>query len=160
MQSAFTYAGQKRSAAARVLVHEAVHDTLVERLAGATEAMIVGQAEDFTAEVPPVIEREARDRVEHYARAALEHGRLVGAAAIAADGGWFCVPRVACELPDDSPVLREDFGPCSRSPGSGAWRRRAMWSTRSPSPSPVACSPAVPRSSSTSRSERPWATST
>ena len=35
--SAFGYAGQKCSAAARVLVHEAIADTLVERLAGAVE---------------------------------------------------------------------------------------------------------------------------
>ena len=112
VQSAFVYAGQKCSAAARVLVHDAVHDALVERLAGATEAMIVGQAEDFTTEVPPVIEREARDRVERYARAAREQGRLAGEAAVVPDGGWFCPPRVACGLPDDSPVLREEiFGP-------------------------------------------------
>jgi RHH-type transcriptional regulator, proline utilization regulon repressor / proline dehydrogenase / delta 1-pyrroline-5-carboxylate dehydrogenase len=112
VQSAFVYAGQKCSAAARVLVDDAVHDGLVERLGGATEALIVGQAEDFTTEVPPLIEREARDRVERYARAAREQGRLAGEAAVAPDGGWFCPPRVACELPDDSPVLREEiFGP-------------------------------------------------
>jgi predicted delta-1-pyrroline-5-carboxylate dehydrogenase group 2 len=112
VKSAFAYAGQKCSAAARVLVHDAVHDALVERLAGATQAMIVGQAEDFTTEVPPVIEREARDRVEGYAHAAREQGRLAGEAAVASDEGWFCPPRVACDLPDDSPVLREEiFGP-------------------------------------------------
>jgi RHH-type transcriptional regulator, proline utilization regulon repressor / proline dehydrogenase / delta 1-pyrroline-5-carboxylate dehydrogenase len=112
VQSAFLYAGQKCSAAARVLVHDAVHDALVERLTGATEALIVGQAEDFTTDVPPVIEREARDRVEGYARAAREQGRLAGRGAATADGGWFCPPRVACELPEDSPVLREEiFGP-------------------------------------------------
>jgi predicted delta-1-pyrroline-5-carboxylate dehydrogenase group 2 len=112
VQSAFTYAGQKCSAAARVLVHDAVHDALMERLTGATEAMIVGQAEDFTTDVPPVIEREARHRVERYARAAREQGRLAEGAAVTSDGGWFCPPRVACELPDDSSVLREEiFGP-------------------------------------------------
>jgi RHH-type transcriptional regulator, proline utilization regulon repressor / proline dehydrogenase / delta 1-pyrroline-5-carboxylate dehydrogenase len=112
LQSAFAYAGQKCSAAALVLAHDAVHDALVKRLAGATEAMIVGQADDFTKEVPPLIEREARDRVERYARAAREHGRLAAEVAATPDGGWFCPPRVACELPDDSPVLREEiFGP-------------------------------------------------
>jgi predicted delta-1-pyrroline-5-carboxylate dehydrogenase group 2 len=112
VHSAFTYAGQKCSAAARVLVHEAVHDALVERLTGATEAMIVGQAEDFSTEVPPVIEREARDRVEDYARAAREQGRLVGGSTVPPDGGWFCPPRLAHGLPDGSPVLREEiFGP-------------------------------------------------
>ena len=40
--SAFGYAGQKCSAAARVLVHEAIADTLVERLAGAVAVLRVG----------------------------------------------------------------------------------------------------------------------
>jgi len=111
VQSAFVYAGQKCSAAARVLAHEAVHDALVERLAGATKALIVGQAEEFSTEVPPVIEREARDRVERYAARAGAEGRLLGGED-APEGGWFCPPRVACELDGDSPVLREEiFGP-------------------------------------------------
>ena len=67
MYSAFGYAGQKCSAAARVLVHEAAADTLLERLAGAIRVLDVGQAERFATEVPPVIEREAQERVERYA---------------------------------------------------------------------------------------------
>ena len=65
--SAFGYAGQKCSAAARVLVHEAMADTLLERLAGAIRVLDVGQADRFATEVPPVIEREAQERVERYA---------------------------------------------------------------------------------------------
>ena len=45
VDSAFAYAGQKCSAASRVLVHEAIAETLLERLAGATDSLIVGQAE-------------------------------------------------------------------------------------------------------------------
>src|SRR4029079_5673333 len=45
--SAFGYAGQKCSAAARVLVHEATADTLLERLAGAIRVLDVGQADRF-----------------------------------------------------------------------------------------------------------------
>ncbi len=54
--SAFGYAGQKCSAAARVLVHEAAADTLLERLAGAIRVLDVGQAERFA------IRGAARDR--------------------------------------------------------------------------------------------------
>ena len=67
VESAFGYAGQKCSAAARVLVHEAAADTLLERLAGAVRVIDVGQAERFATEVPPVIEQEAKERVERYA---------------------------------------------------------------------------------------------
>src|SRR3954464_11844222 len=75
LQSAFGYAGQKCSAAARVLVHEQVADTLVERLRGAMQALVVGQADSFATDVPPVIEREAQERVQRYAELAERDGR-------------------------------------------------------------------------------------
>ena len=66
VQSAFVYAGQKCSAASRVLVHEAIADPLLERVAGAVDGLLVGQADTFGTDVPPVIEQEARERVERY----------------------------------------------------------------------------------------------
>jgi RHH-type proline utilization regulon transcriptional repressor/proline dehydrogenase/delta 1-pyrroline-5-carboxylate dehydrogenase len=112
VHSAFGYAGQKCSAAARVLVHEAVADTLVERLAGATEVLSVGQAEQFATEVPPVIEREAQQRVLRYSEIAEREGRIVARAAPVPGTGWFCPPALAVDLPEQSPVNREEvFGP-------------------------------------------------
>jgi RHH-type transcriptional regulator, proline utilization regulon repressor / proline dehydrogenase / delta 1-pyrroline-5-carboxylate dehydrogenase len=110
--SAFGYAGQKCSAAARVLVHEATADTLLERLAGAVEVLTVGQAESFATEVPPVIEREAQERVLRYGEIAERNGRIAARVAGVPDHGWFCPPTVATDLRDDSPVVREEiFGP-------------------------------------------------
>jgi RHH-type proline utilization regulon transcriptional repressor/proline dehydrogenase/delta 1-pyrroline-5-carboxylate dehydrogenase len=110
--SAFVYAGQKCSAAARVLADEAIADTLVERLAGAAAALRVGQAEEFATDVPPVIERAARDRVDRYAERAAADGRLVVDGGAIPDEGWFCPPRVAVDLDPESPVLRDEvFGP-------------------------------------------------
>jgi RHH-type transcriptional regulator, proline utilization regulon repressor / proline dehydrogenase / delta 1-pyrroline-5-carboxylate dehydrogenase len=107
--SAFGYAGQKCSAAARVLVHEATADTLLERLAGAIRVLDVGQPERFATEVPPVIEREAQERVERYAAMGPV---LAQAEAELPAAGWFCPPRLMADLPDDSPVLSEEiFGP-------------------------------------------------
>jgi RHH-type proline utilization regulon transcriptional repressor/proline dehydrogenase/delta 1-pyrroline-5-carboxylate dehydrogenase len=112
VHSAFGYAGQKCSAAARVLVHEALADTLVERLAGASEVLRVGQAEEFATEVPPVIEREAQERVLRYAEIAEREGRLVGRPGAVPENGWFCPPAIAVGLAEESPVNREEiFGP-------------------------------------------------
>jgi RHH-type proline utilization regulon transcriptional repressor/proline dehydrogenase/delta 1-pyrroline-5-carboxylate dehydrogenase len=114
MRSAFGYAGQKCSAAARVLVHEGIADTLLERLDGAMQALMVGQADSFATDVPPVIEREAQERVERYAALAERDGRLAarGSEPPRESGGWFCRPSLATDLPADSPVLREEiFGP-------------------------------------------------
>jgi RHH-type transcriptional regulator, proline utilization regulon repressor / proline dehydrogenase / delta 1-pyrroline-5-carboxylate dehydrogenase len=112
VQSAFAYAGQKCSAAARVLVHEAVAETLVERLAGATDVLRVGQAEEFATEVPPVIEQEAQERVRSYAEIAEREGRIAARAAPVPESGWFCPATIAVDLPERSAVNREEiFGP-------------------------------------------------
>jgi RHH-type proline utilization regulon transcriptional repressor/proline dehydrogenase/delta 1-pyrroline-5-carboxylate dehydrogenase len=110
--SAFGYAGQKCSAAARVLVHESVAEGLLERLVGATATLVVGQAETFGTDVPPVIDADARDRVERYAERAARDGRLERPGTSAPAEGWFCAPAVAHDLPPGSPVLTEEiFGP-------------------------------------------------
>jgi RHH-type transcriptional regulator, proline utilization regulon repressor / proline dehydrogenase / delta 1-pyrroline-5-carboxylate dehydrogenase len=106
VHSAFGYAGQKCSAAARVLVHEAIAGTLLDRLAGAVEVLRVGQAEEFATEVPPVIDSDAQERVLRYQELAGLSPREVPAQ------GWFVAPALATGLPEDSPVNREEiFGP-------------------------------------------------
>jgi RHH-type transcriptional regulator, proline utilization regulon repressor / proline dehydrogenase / delta 1-pyrroline-5-carboxylate dehydrogenase len=108
--SAFGYAGQKCSAAARVLVHEAIAETLVQRLAGAVEVLRVGQAEEFATEVPPVIEADAQERVLRYR--SLAGDGVVASAEPVPPSGHFCPPTLAVDLPEDSPVNREEiFGP-------------------------------------------------
>ena len=113
VRSAFVYAGQKCSAAARVLVHEAVADALVERVAGAVQTLQVGQADAFGTDLGPVIERDAQERVERYTRLAAEQGTIAARHAGALpERGWFCTPTVATGLPEGSPVLDEEiFGP-------------------------------------------------
>jgi RHH-type proline utilization regulon transcriptional repressor/proline dehydrogenase/delta 1-pyrroline-5-carboxylate dehydrogenase len=112
VKSAFNYAGQKCSAAARVLVHEAIHDGLVERLAGAVEVLEVGQAERLDVDVPAVIERDAQERVARYRGEAEKAGRIAAMAHAVPDAGWFAAPSVAVDLPSGSAVLEEEiFGP-------------------------------------------------
>jgi RHH-type transcriptional regulator, proline utilization regulon repressor / proline dehydrogenase / delta 1-pyrroline-5-carboxylate dehydrogenase len=112
MRSAFVYSGQKCSAAARVLAHQAVAGPLLERLTGALPTLEVGQADVFGTDVPPVIEREAQERVERYASEADFHGLVVRHPAEVPAEGWFVAPALASELDPGAPVLREEvFGP-------------------------------------------------
>ncbi|HEY3187148.1 MAG TPA: aldehyde dehydrogenase family protein, partial [Solirubrobacteraceae bacterium] len=93
---------------------EAIHDTLVERLAGAVAVLEVGQAGEFGIDVPPVIERAAQERVDRYTQLAARDGRLAAQAGGGAvpTAGWFCAPTLAADLDPASPVLREEvFGP-------------------------------------------------
>jgi RHH-type proline utilization regulon transcriptional repressor/proline dehydrogenase/delta 1-pyrroline-5-carboxylate dehydrogenase len=110
--SAFVYAGQKCSAASRVLAHEAIAETLEERLAGAVRVLAVGQADSFGTDVPPLIDRDAQERVSGYAEIAAREGRLAAGRDDVPAEGWFCPPAVVTGLPPDSPVAREEvFGP-------------------------------------------------
>jgi RHH-type proline utilization regulon transcriptional repressor/proline dehydrogenase/delta 1-pyrroline-5-carboxylate dehydrogenase len=112
IDSAFDYAGQKCSAAARVLVHAAVADALERRLAGAVELLRVGQAEEFATDVPPLIERAAKERVTAAIERASAEGRLVARLTDVPPQGWFVGPAVAADLPPDSDVVSEEiFGP-------------------------------------------------
>ena len=113
VQSAFAYGGQKCSAASRVLVHEAVADALLERLAGAVEVLVVGQADTLRddgaaadrgrgAGAGAALRRDRRTTRAGSSRAAPEPDAA----------GWFCAPLVATDLPADSAVLNEEiFGP-------------------------------------------------
>ena len=111
--SAFHYAGQKCSAASRMLVHEAIADALIERLSGAVASLLVGQAETLGVDVGPVIESAAAQRVARYATIAGATGTVVAQAPTPDDAaGWFTAPTLVADLPSDSPVLADEiFGP-------------------------------------------------
>ena len=112
VHSAFGYAGQKCSACSRVLVHEAIAEGFLLRLAGAVEMLVVDQAERFGVDVPPLIEREARDRIDGCATKARSEGRIAAFGGPVPEEGWFCAPVVVADLPHGSAALREEmFGP-------------------------------------------------
>lgn len=93
-------------------MHEAVADALLERLAGAVEALSCGPADDLATDVPAVIERAAQERVLGYAEGAARDGRIVARGGDVPPQGWYCSPTVVADLPAGAPVLREEvFGP-------------------------------------------------
>jgi predicted delta-1-pyrroline-5-carboxylate dehydrogenase group 2 len=112
VRSAFAYAGQKCSAASRVLVHQRLAEPLLTRLAGGVRALAVGQAERFATDVPPVIDQEAQERVLAYAHPGPGEGRVAVRVDEVPDVGWFCPPTVLTDLPPGAPATREEiFGP-------------------------------------------------
>ncbi|WP_372790405.1 aldehyde dehydrogenase family protein [Paraconexibacter sp.] len=112
VRSAFAFGGQKCSAASRVLVHERIADLLVERLAGAVDALRVGQAEDFATDVPPLIDEGSQRRLHDAVALARREGSVVASSAAPQGTGWFVAPTVVRALPADSELLRRElFGP-------------------------------------------------
>jgi RHH-type transcriptional regulator, proline utilization regulon repressor / proline dehydrogenase / delta 1-pyrroline-5-carboxylate dehydrogenase len=112
LASAFGFAGQKCSAASRALVHERVHDKLLERLRGALDTLLVGQADRFGTDVGPLIEAEARDRVERHVALAAGEGATVYRTQQVPNHGFFAAPTLVVSPRPDSAVVREEiFGP-------------------------------------------------
>jgi RHH-type proline utilization regulon transcriptional repressor/proline dehydrogenase/delta 1-pyrroline-5-carboxylate dehydrogenase len=110
--SAFAFAGQKCSAASRVLAHEAIADELAERLAGAVASLRVGPAEDFETEVPPVIDAEAQARVRGYMETGDATARRLAHVDDLPGLGYHVGAAVYSDLPPDSPLIVEEiFGP-------------------------------------------------
>jgi RHH-type proline utilization regulon transcriptional repressor/proline dehydrogenase/delta 1-pyrroline-5-carboxylate dehydrogenase len=105
LSSAFGFAGQKCSAASRVLVHARVADLLTERLSGAIRTLQVGPAEDFATDVGPVIDAEAQARVRRYA------GQRASGDGLPA-GGYYVAPTLLVGLPDEHAAIQDEiFGP-------------------------------------------------
>jgi RHH-type proline utilization regulon transcriptional repressor/proline dehydrogenase/delta 1-pyrroline-5-carboxylate dehydrogenase len=113
LASAFGFAGQKCSAASRLLVHERVAEHLRERLAGALETVLVGQAEDFGTDVPPLIESASQRRVEAIVAAAAAGGAELDRVEHLPGGeGFFSAPTLVFGAAPEARVIREEiFGP-------------------------------------------------
>jgi RHH-type proline utilization regulon transcriptional repressor/proline dehydrogenase/delta 1-pyrroline-5-carboxylate dehydrogenase len=112
IKSAFGFAGQKCSAASRLLVHAEIADELTARLEGARATLRVGPAEDFATDVPPVIDAEAQARISK-----LVSGSTAGAEAVYASDevphpGFYVAPTLLVGPDRGAPALLEEvFGP-------------------------------------------------
>jgi RHH-type proline utilization regulon transcriptional repressor/proline dehydrogenase/delta 1-pyrroline-5-carboxylate dehydrogenase len=112
LNSAFGFAGQKCSAASRLLVHDAIYDQLADRLVGAMSNVKSDQAEEFGVDLGPVIDAESVDRHRRYVKLGREEGRILAQADSGPTAGHFCPPTVVAELPEGSKLLEEEvFAP-------------------------------------------------
>jgi RHH-type proline utilization regulon transcriptional repressor/proline dehydrogenase/delta 1-pyrroline-5-carboxylate dehydrogenase len=112
VSSAFAYAGQKCSAASRVIVTEARLDELVERLVGAAALVPVGPASELRTVCSPLIEDDARARVVRYRGVAHADGEVVLERDDHPDEGWYVGPTVVVVRDPESAVVRDEiFGP-------------------------------------------------
>jgi acyl-CoA reductase-like NAD-dependent aldehyde dehydrogenase len=111
------YSGQICESGTRLLVHEDMHDDLVERLVARARTLKVGDPADPATDVGPVVSRRQRDRIKSY----LEQGKAAGAEAVIGgdiaavegleDGHWI-EPTIFINVTNDMSIAREEiFGP-------------------------------------------------
>jgi RHH-type proline utilization regulon transcriptional repressor/proline dehydrogenase/delta 1-pyrroline-5-carboxylate dehydrogenase len=112
VHSAFGFAGQKCSAASRLVVVGKVHDELMARLIGATAQLRTGHPRDMGVQVGPVIDADAYERIQAMIARAPAQGTVVHQDKDVPEGGWFIGPVIVTDIGTDSELARDEvFGP-------------------------------------------------
>jgi RHH-type proline utilization regulon transcriptional repressor/proline dehydrogenase/delta 1-pyrroline-5-carboxylate dehydrogenase len=111
--SAFSFAGQKCSAASRLIVVDRVYEALIERLVGVTREMIVGHPRSMEVQVGPVIDADSHKRLTDAIALARDEARVLVHRDDVPAEGWFVGPTiVAVDDPSVAAVARDElFGP-------------------------------------------------
>ena len=107
--SAFQSAGQRCSALRILYVQREVEERILEMLFGAIDELRIGDPWDLATDVGPVIDDEARDRIESYCRGAERDGRLLKR--LAAPGHGRFVPPTVLRVEGIEALAEEVFGP-------------------------------------------------
>ncbi|MFO1033148.1 MAG: bifunctional proline dehydrogenase/L-glutamate gamma-semialdehyde dehydrogenase PutA [Hyphomicrobiales bacterium] len=112
VSSAFDSAGQRCSAARILFVQDDIADKVIKMLAGAMAELAVGDPLAYATDVGPVIDQEARDRLDAHIAAMKGQARLIYQCHLPNDCslGTFLAPT-AFELSSIAPLKQEVFGP-------------------------------------------------
>ncbi|HEV8546330.1 MAG TPA: aldehyde dehydrogenase [Candidatus Limnocylindrales bacterium] len=107
--------GENCSCGSRVIVHRSVHDALIERLVDQSAAWTVGDPQDPSTRLGPMIEKPHLDKVLGYIAAGRADGARVvagGGRTLEETGGYFVAPTIFDDVRNDMKIAREEiFGP-------------------------------------------------
>jgi alpha-ketoglutaric semialdehyde dehydrogenase len=114
---AFGTTGQRCTATSRLILHEKIHDEVVNHLCRAASSLKLGYGNDEGVQVGPLINQKALEKVSRY----VEIGRQEGAKLVLGghratgkylDDGYFFEPTVFTNARRDMRIAREEiFGP-------------------------------------------------
>ncbi|MEV1009893.1 gamma-aminobutyraldehyde dehydrogenase [Streptomyces sp. NPDC049881] len=108
----FFNAGQDCTAAARVLVHESVHDEFVAALTKATADVRTGDPADPDCFYGPLNSADHLEKVAGYVDRLPAHATVVTGGRRVGERGWFYAPTIVTGVrQDDEIVQQEVFGP-------------------------------------------------
>jgi succinate-semialdehyde dehydrogenase/glutarate-semialdehyde dehydrogenase len=111
--SKYRNAGQTCVCTNRFYVHEAIHDTFVEKLAAGAARIRVGNGFEQGVAQGPLIDDQAVAKVEeHVADARAKGAKVLTGGKLHALGGHFYEPTVLADVTTDMKVMQEEtFGP-------------------------------------------------
>jgi RHH-type proline utilization regulon transcriptional repressor/proline dehydrogenase/delta 1-pyrroline-5-carboxylate dehydrogenase len=115
--SAFRSAGQRCSALRLLCLQDDIADRVIEMVAGAARELKVGDPRDPATHVGPVIDAEAKDKLDHWVARMEDLGRVVfrgafrsGLADALPAAGHYVLPAIV-ELERAADLREEVFGP-------------------------------------------------
>jgi RHH-type proline utilization regulon transcriptional repressor/proline dehydrogenase/delta 1-pyrroline-5-carboxylate dehydrogenase len=110
--SAFTSAGQRCSALRVLYLQEEIADRVIGMLTGAMKCLVVGDPNELSTDVGPVISEAARGRLRNHAARMRQEARLLYACPLdqTHEMGYFCAPHLF-ELRTLDQLKTEEFGP-------------------------------------------------
>jgi len=113
----FSWAGQSCGSTSRLVLHESIHDVVVERVAARLSALKLGSPLDPTSEMGPVNSARHRDRI----MALIDSARAEGARRVTGGGrpngesfarGYWVEPTLFADVTPAMRIAREEvFGP-------------------------------------------------
>ncbi len=110
--SAFGYAGQRCSAASRLVLVGKVADPFLERFVEATKALCVGPPSQMGTELGPVIDEDAVKRIRGWQERAGDYGKVVLQREDIPAKGYFIGPTIVDLVEPGSAITMEEiFGP-------------------------------------------------
>lgn len=110
--SAFQSAGQRCSACRVLYLQDDVADQMLDMIRGAFEALVIGSPEDLATDVGPVIDAEAKAKLDKHVAAMKRKGHTVWQRKLpeACKAGHFVAPAII-EIGSIRDLVNENFGP-------------------------------------------------
>jgi len=110
--SAFGFSGQKCSACSRAVVVEDVYDQVLNRVVKLTNELTLGNPEDQSNFMGPVIDQAAFDKIMSYIEIGKQEGKLMTGGVGDSSIGFYIQPTVFADLAPDARIMQEEiFGP-------------------------------------------------
>jgi 1-pyrroline-5-carboxylate dehydrogenase len=110
--SAFGFSGQKCSAGSRAVVHQDVYDIVLEKAVTLTKTLTVGNPEEISTYMGPVIHEASYKKVLSYIEIGKEEGRLMTGGEADDSKGYFIQPTIFADVDEKARLMQEEiFGP-------------------------------------------------
>lgn len=110
--SSFGFSGQKCSACSRAVVLEDVYDQVLDRVVELTKALTVGETNEPSIFMGPVIDQAAYEKILSYVEIGKQEGKLVVGGKGDNSKGFFIEPTIFADVDEHARLMKEEiFGP-------------------------------------------------